>query len=84
MKRFAVLALCALSLAFNACEKHPASQLDGVLHTHGDDHAAAAQHAPAETHGATHEAQPAAAAHPAKPAGDAVHGEAPKFFPEKK
>ena len=89
MKRFAVLALCALSLAFNACEKQPLSKLDGVLHTHSDDHGHGdAGHAPAAAHDAGHAAKPADAAHgdthAPKPAGDTAHGEAPKFFPEKK
>lgn len=89
MKRFAVLALCALSLAFNACEKHPASALDGVIHTHGAPHETEAKHAPEKAHGAAHkvrtpDAPPPGNADPSKPAGHATPGEAPKFFPEKK
>ena len=71
MKWIPALLLCALALAFNACEMHPASQLE-------DAHGTAEAHPPAAKH------EPSAA-HDAKPAeGAAAQGEAPKFFPEKK
>ena len=70
MKRiFALLLLCAFGLAFNACEKHSATELEDV-------HGAADTHAPAAKHGPVHDTKPGE--------GAAAQGEAPKFFPEKK
>ena len=71
MKRISALLFCAFGIAFNACEKHPASELEDA-HGAPEAHAPAAKHAPS-------------AAHDAKPGdGTPAHGEAPKFFPEKK
>lgn len=72
MNRFFVLLLCALGLAFNACEKHPASELDGA---HGLAAPHAAGHEAPGTHGAGHKAAPG---------GEAAHGKAPKYFPDAK
>lgn len=71
MKRISALLLCAFGIAFNACEKHSSSELEDA-HGAADPHASAAKHAPS----ATHDAKPAE--------GAPAHGEAPKFFPEKK
>ena len=68
MKWSSLLLICALALLSNACEQHPASELEGG---HGG---SAAEHS--EAAGA-HQAEE-------KKAEDAKPGEAPKFFPEKK
>ncbi len=68
MKWSSFLLICALAFLSNACEQHPASELEGG---HGG---SAAEHP--ETDGA----HPAGE----KKAEDAKPGEAPKFFPEKK
>ncbi len=76
MKRLSALALCALALLVNACEKHPASRLPDEHATqfgqHGTEHHGAEKHAPKS------------AAEQHAPAAEAKPGEAPKFFPEKK
>ncbi len=70
MKWPSILLVCAVALLSNACEKHPASELDGA---HGSEaHAAPHAGAPAATHGEEKKAE------------EAKPGEAPKFFPEKK
>jgi len=46
MKWIPVFFLCALSLAFNACEMHPASQLEDA-HGTAEAHPPAAKHEPA-------------------------------------
>jgi hypothetical protein len=82
MKRLSALALCALALLVNACEKHPASRLPDEHATqfgqHGTEHHGAEKHAPKSA------AEHHAPATPATPAAEAKPGEAPKFFPEKK
>ncbi len=70
MKWLSVLSISALAFFSNACEKHPASELDDH-----SAHGAAAHHdeAPAAVH-----------AEPEKKTEEGKPGEAPKFFPEKK
>ncbi len=70
MKWPSILLVCAVALLSNACEQHPAAELEGA---HG-----------AEAHAAPHEGAPPAAHAEEKKAEDVKPGEAPKFFPEKK
>lgn len=71
MKWPSVLLVCALALLSNACEKHPASELEDTKHG-------------AEAHAPAHEPAAAASHDKDKKAEEAKPGEAPKFFPEKK
>jgi hypothetical protein len=70
MKWPSILLVGVVALLSNACEQHPASELEGG---HG-----------AEAHAAPHAGAPAPAHAEEKKAEEAKPGEAPKFFPDKK
>lgn len=71
MKWSSIFLVVALALLSNACEKHPASELEDGAHGAGG-------------HAADHAAAPPASHEPEKKVEEAKPGEAPKFFPEKK
>lgn len=81
MKRSSILALSALALLANACEKHPASQLPPEHSTAFGEHAWSAQGG-AKHGGEVSEGHAAAAK--VEAASEAKGGETPKFFPAKK
>jgi hypothetical protein len=89
MKWSSILALSASVIFATACEKHPASELEGHGHGHGaeakEGHAPTPEHGEAPKAGGHGEAPKSAETKPAEGQhGEAKPAEAPKFFPDSK
>ena len=83
MKWFSVIPVLAFAFVFNACEKHPASQLPPEHATAFGEHA---WPSPGGKEGTAPAGEASTAAKPeaAAPVADGKPGDAPKFFPENK
>ena len=71
MKWFSILLICLLAFFTNACEMHPASELEE-------------EHEKGEAHAEHKEGGKPEEKHEEKKAEEGKPGEAPKFFPETK